>query len=352
MTDFPLELRNFLMASGAAEDFAWERLPGGANNRVYRIRYEQQDRVLKWYFQNPQDPRDRFGNERAFYELLWQHGIRKTPEPMGWESRQRLGLFSFVSRQKLAPHEVDRDRVTEALAFLKELNSLKDSDGAQGLATASEACFTFAEHLACVDRRVARLSALTPKDDLDHTAAALVDRELRPFWQQIHPAILLKASRIGLNLEAIVSGPQRCLSPSDFGFHNALVASDGQLRFIDFEYAGWDDPAKLICDFFCQPELPVRSEFHSIFVKQLAWTLKLDALAVHRAWLLWPAYRIKWCCIMLNEFLRTEQARRSFAGGAAAHEDRRRQQLLKAGESLRQTVELWSCHFSGNTPSW
>ena len=23
--------------------------------------------------------------------------------------------------------------------------------------------------------------------------------------------------------------------------------------FIDFEYAGWDDPSKLICDFFCQP---------------------------------------------------------------------------------------------------
>lgn len=44
----PLELREFVRQSGMAEDFSWELLPGGANNRVYRLRDAQHDRVLKW----------------------------------------------------------------------------------------------------------------------------------------------------------------------------------------------------------------------------------------------------------------------------------------------------------------
>ena len=45
----------------------------------------------------------------------------------------------------------------------------------------------------------------------------------------------------------------RALSPSDFGLHNALRTKDGQLRFIDFEYFGWDDPVKLVSDTAIQP---------------------------------------------------------------------------------------------------
>ena len=57
-----------------------------------------------------------------------------------------------------------------------------------------------------------------------------------------------------------------CLSPSDFGFHNALVDDDGQVTFLDFEYAGRDDPAKLVSDFFCQPEIPVPLDYHATFI--------------------------------------------------------------------------------------
>jgi len=51
---------------------------------------------------------------------------------------------------------------------------------------------------------------------------------------------------------------ETCLSPSDFGFHNALVDPSGALSFLDFEYAGRDDPAKPVSDFFCQPKCRCR----------------------------------------------------------------------------------------------
>ena len=49
---------------------------------------------------------------------------------------------------------------------------------------------------------------------------------------------------MGLSMSAALPKETRCLSPSDFGFHNALLEATGKLRFVDFEYAGWDDPAK------------------------------------------------------------------------------------------------------------
>src|SRR6266480_4587472 len=49
----------------------------------------------------------------------------------------------------------------------------------------------------------------------------------------------------------------RILSPSDFGFHNAIRRPDGTLAFVDFEYFGWDDPAKTIVDFLLHPGMSV-----------------------------------------------------------------------------------------------
>lgn len=143
--------------------------------------------------------------------------------------------------------------VRQALAFLSQLNAARQSPAAAGIPIASEACFSVAEHLATVDRRVARLQNIEPISAVDQEAIAFVNQELRPAWQQIRTSIESQAAR------AITTDLPRsnwCLSPSDFGFHNAMLAPDGQLRFFDFEYAGWDDPAKLASDFFCQPQLP------------------------------------------------------------------------------------------------
>ena len=33
----------------------------------------------------------------------------------------------------------------------------------------------------------------------------------------------------------------KCISPSDFGFHNSIIDREGNINFVDFEYSGWDD---------------------------------------------------------------------------------------------------------------
>jgi len=122
---------------------------------------------------------------------------------------------------------------------------------------------------------------------------------------------------------------ERIISPSDFGFHNSIIHGK-QLCFIDFEYAGWDDPAKMVCDFFCQPEIPVSLDYYTYFVNRLSLMLygeeKSTALA-QRVKLFFPLYRLKWCCIMLNDFTKGAGQRKRFASSG---QDRRQGQLDKA----------------------
>jgi hypothetical protein len=83
---------------------------------------------------------------------------------------------------------------------------------------------------------------------------------------------------------------------------------------VDFEYAGWDDPAKLICDFICQPELPVSEPQGSEFLEELLLAVRDSDGVRRRVQHLLPVHRVKWCCILLNEFKLADRRRRSHAG--------------------------------------
>jgi FMN phosphatase YigB (HAD superfamily) len=318
--------RPFLSECGLVGDAELTPLLEGGNNRVFRVRHASGEFVLKNYFHSPADPRDRFGAERAFYELLWSQGIRRTPEPLGWNAGQRLGLFTLLSGRKLASGEVDENRVCEAVNFILEINATRQVPAAQSMPSASEACFTTAQHIATVERRIRRLDEILPEGELASEVFAFVRSELKPAWERIR-AQLADKSEIELNCELPISA--RCISPSDFGFHNALLVADDRLRFIDFEYAGWDDPAKLVCDFFCQPELSVDIRHWDAVVRPLDGQFGLSANLPARAAQLLPAYQIKWCCILLNEFLHMDSARRRFAAGGEVA-GRKARQLAKA----------------------
>ena len=332
----------FLRRHGVTGDYQLMPMPGGANNRVYRVSQPAGDLILKCYFQNAHDPRDRFGAERAFYEWVWSQTIRWTPEPLAWCAEKRLGLFTLAPGRKLSPDEVDSARVGEALDFLSEINTARDLPAAQALPLASEACFSLSEHLDCVDRRISRLELISSSEALDQPALGFVKQELSPAWHQIRAAIREEAAASGLPLDQAITPGHRCLSPSDFGFHNAILGADQRLRFFDFEYAGWDDSAKLVCDFFCQPQLSVNRRHWESFLGQLMHRVKADAALPARARLLWPAYQIKWCCIMLNEFVRSERDRRIFSAGAEMSAERLAGQLDKARQALRKAVETLS----------
>lgn len=318
-----------LAAAGQATPFTLEPLAGGRNNRTYRIRAGAGEFLLKWYFADDGDDRDRLGTEFDFGSFLWRHGIRQIARPLAADRVAGLGLYEFLPGGRLAASEVTLAHQHQAIAFLQRVNALRSEPDASSLPAASEACFSLAEHVACIDRRLLRLAAIDVHEAIDREMAEFIRSELQPVFGQQRAELQQWAAGEKLDLHAKLPTGDRCLSPSDFGFHNALLQSDGSLRFVDFEYAGWDDPAKLVGDFFCQIEVPAAACGFNDFLDGVAPLCGHPESFVRRARRLLPFYQIKWCCIVLNEFLPAGEARRSFSEPRAA-ETRRSEQLAIA----------------------
>lgn len=311
-------------------------LAGGANNRVYRVDCESGRALLKCYFRSPSDPRDRLGTEFAFSRFAWDVGIRSIPRPLASDAAAGWGLFEFVDGER--PAAAARPVVLQAAEFVRALNAVRRNSAAASLPPASEACFSLEEHLGVVGGRVNRLAEMSPDSDADREAARFVRRELLPAWGVIRESVRAGAGEDRRSRHRALSRDAWCVSPSDFGFHNALVTPGGRATFLDFEYAGWDDPAKLVCDFFCQPAVPVPEQFFDEFARTVLADSPDAADARERVRLLLPVYRVKWVCIRLNEFLPGGQSRRAFAGGADLAE-RKLAQLAGARAALAAVRE-------------
>jgi hypothetical protein len=335
-TPNPDHVAALLGDAGLGGPFELSEIAGGGNNRVYRLICGGKALLLKAYFRHPDDPRNRLAAEFAFSKCAWSQGIRCLPQPLACDYEHDLGLYEFVAGRLLLPAEIGLAEVEQALDFYRRLNLHKESPLASGLPEGSEACFSLTSHLECVSRRLARLEHLDGRTPIDGEARRLVHQQLSPAWRRIRDRVAAEATARGLSLDTAIAPGDRCLSPSDFGFHNAILASDGRLRFIDFEYAGWDDPAKLVCDFFCQPALPVPFAFWPGFSQAVAADLSQPELQLWRFALLLPVYRMKWCCIMLNDFLPAGARRRSFA--RQGDELARKQSQL---EKTRSALEYW-----------
>lgn len=305
-------------------------LAGGANNRVFRADTTGGPAVLKLYFHHPGDPRDRLGAEYGFLTAAWDGGIRCIPRPLAADPARRMALYGFAPGAR--PATVSSTLVAQAADFAAALQSLRLR--AAHLSPGSEACFTLAAHRATVERRLNRLAGLPPDTDLHAEAARLVRDEALP---------RLHAVSVPPDADDPLSPEGRCLSPSDFGFHNALVDAAGRAVFVDFEYAGWDDPAKLVGDFFHQPAVPVPMEHYPAFRDRIAALFPRPDATARRCDAVMPLYALKWVAILLNDFLPAGGSRRAFSAGhetAAGTEARRLRQLAKARDALARLATL------------
>jgi hypothetical protein len=319
--------------------FTLRQLEGGRNNRGYRVDVDGESLFLKHYFRHSDDPRDRLAAEHDFCKFAWGNGLRALPRPYAKDAQSGFGLYEFIRGRHLVAGDVAWEEVKRALDFYVELNQLRELPAAADLPRASEASFCIEDHLQCVGQRLQRLSRLQLRDEVDREAAQFVENALRTAWSSVLSYVFEQARATGVALGQTMSPQDRCLSPSDFGFHNALITEEAQLKFVDFEYAGWDDPAKMVCDFFCQVAVPVPFNYFQDFVDTAVASLDNPGECRRRISLLLPVYHIKWCCILMNEFLPTDGGRRRFSHQGVSFERRKREQLQKARHLLCRLQE-------------
>lgn len=308
-----------------------EPLFDGRNSRVIAFATASGDRyVAKFSRPSTSDPRDRLGTEFRALSFLWREGLRRIPEPVLLCQKSGVLVSRRLDGRKIAAKDLTLDGLEQFICFLVDLQNFKEKVGRiESVGRASEACFSHGELTANLRSRMERLKSVAANEP-----------ELKKFIQDDLSPRLKVAEENPLAGE--LSPERRILSPSDFGTHNSLQSEDGVFRFFDFEYFGWDDPAKAIADFCLHPAMNLVGWQRRHFALTLMSRLQHGAELSLRIKTLFPLYGWKWCLILLNEFLPEVYSRREMAGGEIKYGDQRKvrmNQLAKAQAMLR-TIDM------------
>jgi len=331
------KIEKLVKSTGQNEPFAIFPLIGG-NNKVFELRFNGHSIIAKYYYSNRTERNKRLKSEYGLCKFAWNHNIRTPPRPIARSQEDCLALYEFIKGRKVRATDISKTIILNAVDFYLNLNKALSTDGSsENFPPAAESNFSIKEHIRCIGNRIKRLSFIASSSRINRQAISFVQNGLRPTWLNIldKTSAILKEQEIDTG--AVLPKAKRRLSPSDFGFHNAILTEDGMLRFIDFEYAGMDDPAKMVCDFFCQIAEPVPISYFNIFTTGVG-SLEDDVdIFRKRIEILFPLYHIKWCCIILNEFLCDGMNRRHFARAGDDINSVRTNQLKKAESLLKKT---------------
>jgi len=281
----------------------------GANNQVYDIETKSGRFILKHYPATPSDQRDRFHAETKALQFLNDVRLPCIPRLVGNDPDRRVAIMEYVEGKTL--DAIASHHIQAAIDFTLSLHDASKDKNACEIGTASEACLSPIEVSNQIAVRRSKLeSSIAKHKDL----GCFLEQKFDPVFVTFHNAAIEKLEVSGINAQTNLVNDQLTLSPSDFGFHNALDMKD-KVIFLDFEYFGWDDPVRLVSDFLLHPGHNLSVAQKELFARVTSeYFSNNDKSFLPRLEALYPLIGLRWCMILLNEFLPERLARRRAAG--------------------------------------
>jgi len=298
----------------------WSPVRGGGNNQLFRARTAAGTwSAVKAYPQTAGDRRDRYAVESAALAFVNRVAPGMVPRLLACDDDVRIVAAEWIDG---GPIHAGAASIAQAVAFLAALHAARTAPGAERFGPASEACFSIADVREQLTARRTRLAEVPDLASLLERFDGLADEAFA-------------ASDSGGVLDTAL----RTLSPSDFGFHNALLRGE-RIVFFDFEYFGWDDPVKTVADFVWHPAMSLDPAAREQFLAGAAALYGADAGYAARLRVRLPLYGLRWALIVLNEFLPERWARRVAAGQTEGRDAILERQLGKAHGFLAKVDQL------------
>jgi hypothetical protein len=294
---------------------AIRRIRKGRNSRVYRVSCEtSKDYIAKFYLPTASGgDRDRLQVEFTSLKFLWDNGVTCIPEPLFADTEHQYAVYTCVAGDAILDSGVSETDIDQAVRFLMRLKELSLMDGSRGLPPAGEAWLSLRSAFSTIQVRLQRLQALQDDGPTYDGLQAFLEGEFTPCLREVMDWCTTMARSSGIAIEIELEPRELTLSPSDFGFHNVLRRWDGEVVFLDFEYFGWDDPAKTVSDFLTHPAMDLEVNWKQRFFHGMVEGFGFLESMPRRAEILYPLAGLKWCLLLLNEFVPEHLGRRGFA---------------------------------------
>ncbi len=122
---------------------------------------------------------------------------------------------------------------------------------------------------------------------------------------------------------------KKIISQSDIGFHNSAFHNK-KIFFFDFEYSGLDNPIKLICDVYYQPEKRINKKKMIKFIKSFQEEFNFEL--PDNFYIFEKLYRAKMIMIILNIFFKNSK---KFHKKLASKDNLKKLQLERLNKAYR-----------------
>lgn len=223
-----------------------DEIGGGSNSRLFRLASDDGREVLaKLYYR---DGRRRLETEFAALSFLRSRGFADVPRVHFANEDLYYAVYSFEPGTTKRASDLTTAELTLIASFAADLHRIAPGEPGAEFPPAPAASFSIDACLRTID---ARLRAFR-----DFAGSPAAYPEVRAFCADVDVrrtvTDLVAATTAGLGDDVL----QRTLPPrewrlttADLAPHNVLVRPDGTICVVDFEYFGWDDPARCVMGF-------------------------------------------------------------------------------------------------------
>lgn len=285
--DEVISLANLIITS---KIISVNKISQGRNSAVFKLRLEN-NTFLKFKIYPVDDKHDRINSEFYSTKILNDLGFESIPIPLKYDKELGIAAYQWLDGEIINEHNLDD--ITKCSNFINDLFKIKSDKIFLKLGLASSACISGKRIEDQLNQRINLFNNIK-----NNELSKFIIDEFIPTMNYF-----LKNAKNNWNFsysfDENLPLEKLTLSPSDFGFHN-IIKNNNNLCFIDFEYFGFDDPVKLISDFYYHPGMNLNS------IQKQHWLSQSFKIFDHevflRANLCKPLYGLIWCLIILNDF--------------------------------------------------
>jgi hypothetical protein len=165
-----------------------------------------------------------------------------------WSDDFGYGVYSFEPGKPKGAAALEPDDLGAVASFAADLHRVAPSTTGQDLSQAVGASFSLEQRLNVIERRLRGFEAFAGSPEAyDEVRDLCREVDLRMAISE-----LIRRATAGLDQHeqrATLPRPSWRVNTAEFGPQNMLFTKEGRLIVVDFEAAGWDDPARLVMGF-------------------------------------------------------------------------------------------------------
>jgi aminoglycoside phosphotransferase (APT) family kinase protein len=305
------ELRRQLRDEHGFQTRDVKELPAGGNNRLFCLTSNDSQALLAKFY--VRDDRPRLATEYGALSYLREHGFANVPRPVFCDEALFCAVYSFEPGEVKRADAYTRGEIEQLACFLADLHRLPRDTSKTAFGRTPVASFSLAEPIVWMTQILLAFKdfVTSPKSN------DIVRKFARAVAVESVVTTLIERAISGLtpeHLAHMLPESEWRLSPGDLGPQNILVDDVGHLRFVDFEYFGWDDPARSVMDFVCHDAtIGLPADLATLFVGEYTRMMRLSEAEILRFERVRSLLDIEWLTVHLRAMMPTVIARRMFA---------------------------------------